>query len=63
MKEKRERLLNIRLTEGERQTFKLLASVRRSNISRMLRTLVIEEAQRSGVLPTEEELRKEGVPC
>ena len=52
-----------RLTLSERKALETISKAEGVNLSETMRQLVRGEAQRRGLFPTEEELRREGVPC
>ncbi len=55
--------LNIRLTKSDRKELELLARCEKSNMSEIVRALVKAAAQQRGILPSETEMRREGIPC
>ena len=54
-------IVRFRVTEGELKTLELMAGQQRGTVSDVLRELVTEGAKLRGVLPTDEERRREGV--
>ncbi len=54
--------IHARLTESEYKSLELMAGIERRNVSDMVRVLIVEGARNRAILPTEAELRREGIP-
>lgn len=53
--------VHARLTESEYKSLELMAGQEKRKISDMLRALIVEGARKRAILPTEAEMRREGV--
>lgn len=54
--------VHARMTESEYKSLELMAGQERRNLSDMIRALIVEGARKRAILPSEEELYREGVP-
>jgi len=60
-KSRKQAAVHARITELEYKSLELMAGQERRNISDMIRLLIREGAQKRAILPTEAELKIEGV--
>ena len=54
--------VHARLTESEYKSLELMAGKERRNLSDMVRVLIVEGARSREIIPTEADLRLEGIP-
>lgn len=61
-KSRKQAAVHARITELEYKSLELMAGQERRNLSDMIRALIVEGARRRAILPSEDDLLREGIP-